>query len=77
MQVEITRTAAKDLKKMPKKDALALLNKLEKYAETGEGDVKKLKGRSEFRLRHGDWRALFEVENNVIVLRAGHRRSIY
>ena len=39
--------------------------------------MKKLKGRSEYRLRHGDWRVLFEIENGIIVLRVLHRRNAY
>jgi hypothetical protein len=45
---------------MPSKDRLALLGKLETYAATGLGDVKKLKGSASFRLRHGDWRAILD-----------------
>lgn len=77
MQVQITNIAAKDLRKMPVKDALAVVSKLEAYAKKGEGDVKKLQGREGFRLRHGVWRALFVVEGDMIVLRVLHRNKIY
>lgn len=40
MQLIITRTAKKSLSRMPKKDATAMLTKLESFAATGEGDVK-------------------------------------
>lgn len=77
MQVSFSKTATKDLRKLPKKDALALIDKLETYAKTGAGDVKKLTGRSEYRLRHGNYRALFEIENGVLVVRVAHRREVY
>jgi mRNA-degrading endonuclease RelE of RelBE toxin-antitoxin system len=43
------------------------------------GDVKKLKGsRSEYRLRVGDYRVLFELEGrNVTVYAVGARKDIY
>jgi mRNA interferase RelE/StbE len=52
--------------------------KLRAFAETGQGDVKRLKGRAGARLRVGDWRIIFYVERNtMIVVAVGHRREIY
>ncbi|MEX0589689.1 MAG: type II toxin-antitoxin system RelE/ParE family toxin [Xanthobacteraceae bacterium] len=53
-------------------------DRLETFAETGHGDVKKLKGRSGARLRTGDWRVIFYEEGGAIVVVAiGRRREIY
>jgi mRNA interferase RelE/StbE len=52
--------------------------KLSAFAQTGQGDVKRLKGRAGARLRVGDWRVVFYVEGDTIVVAAvGHRREIY
>ena len=52
--------------------------KLLSFARTGQGDIKRLKGRAGSRLRVGDWRIIFYIEGNVIVVVAvGHRREIY
>jgi len=52
--------------------------KLTTYAESGTGDVKKLKGIAGIRLRVGDWRVIFLVEKgDLIVVAVGHRREIY
>ena len=52
--------------------------RLLRYAQTGQGDVKRLKGRNGARLRVGDWRIIFYVEKNALVVVAvGHRREIY
>jgi mRNA interferase RelE/StbE len=52
--------------------------KLEMFAETGSGDVKRLKGRAGSRLQVGDWRVIFYAEGDTIVVAAvGHRREIY
>jgi mRNA interferase RelE/StbE len=52
--------------------------KLMAFAQTGQGDVKRLKGRAGARLRVGDWRIIFYVERDTMVVAAvGHRREIY
>jgi mRNA interferase RelE/StbE len=52
--------------------------RLEQFANTGHGDVKRLKGRSGSRLRVGDWRVIFyEEHETIIVTDVGHRREIY
>lgn len=77
MKLIITKAAAKSLRKIPAMDATAMIEKLETFAATGEGDVKKLVGSEFYRLRHGQWRAIFEIDGDVIVIHAGHRREIY
>ena len=53
-------------------------NRLEQFAATGHGDVKRLKGRAGSRLRVGDWRVIFlEDGGRIIVAAVGHRREIY
>ena len=56
-----------------------MVARLEAYAATGHGDVKKLKGsRNEYRLRMGDYRALFELEGRTATVYAvGDRKEIY
>ena len=52
--------------------------RLEQFAITGRGDVKRLKGRTGSRLRIGDWRVIFYEEHGaIIVTDVGHRREIY
>ena len=52
--------------------------KLSRYARTGAGDVKQLKGHDARRLRVGDWRVIFFVKGDTIIVAAvGHRREIY
>ncbi len=52
--------------------------RLTEFAETGHGDVKRLKGRDGARLRVGDWRVIFyEEAGDLVVAAVGHRRDIY
>jgi len=71
------RTAMKALRRMPENDRKALVNKLDDFVSTGEGDVKKLQGRPEYRLRHGQWRAILEISDGVCVLSIAHRSGAY
>jgi mRNA interferase RelE/StbE len=52
-----------------------------RYAETGHGDVKSLKGHvGEYRLRVGDWRVRFALDaarSEIVVLHVLHRREAY
>jgi len=77
MQITFTKSASKDVKKLPVADVKAIIAKLETFAESGEGDVKKLKGRAGYRLRHGNYRALFTKDGKVVVIRVAHRKHVY
>ena len=79
LSVTYTRRALKDLKAVPNSDRQRLIGGLQDYV-TGTGrDVTPIKGAPGcFRLRRGDWRALFEIKADVItVYRVGHRREVY
>lgn len=78
MEVTWTSKARKGLKKIPARDRAKLVMRVENYAETGEGDVKPMAGSpGEYRIRSGNYRAIFEIRDNMIIVRAGHRRDIY
>ena len=60
--------------------ALNILQAIDRYLETGAGDVIKLRPpRTEFRLRVGDYRVLFlRIDDQAIeVLRVRHRSRAY
>jgi mRNA interferase RelE/StbE len=43
-------------------------------------DVKKLKGRNGWRIRIGDYRVIYEIDDparQVLVIKVGHRREVY
>lgn len=75
--MQISPKAVKDLKNMPSKDRNAILEKLKGYEESGLGDVKKLTNSDYWRLRHGNWRAIFEMQGELLVLRVLHRKEAY
>jgi mRNA interferase RelE/StbE len=58
--------------------ALRIFATLHRFAETGKGDVKSLKGRDELRLRIADYRLFFVLASDAIeVRRVLHRSEAY
>ncbi len=78
-QVELKPKAVKDLKSLPKADQARVAIRLQAMENNLEGDVKRLTNHSpEFRMRAGNYRALFEIEGNKIVIyRILHRKEVY
>jgi mRNA-degrading endonuclease RelE of RelBE toxin-antitoxin system len=72
--------AQDDIDKLDPPIARRILAALDRYAETGHGDIVRLADSpAEFRLRAGDWRVRFRSpEPNVVeILRVRHRREAY
>ena len=79
LKIEFKKTAVKDLDKLEKKAAIAILNKIKKMEDGLTGDIKKLTNFTpEYRLRVGNYRILFELESDeIIVYRIKHRKESY
>jgi mRNA interferase RelE/StbE len=78
-EIEYGDTAIEDLEQVPAKQRAQILRKIERLRLGLHGNIKRLR-ESDFayRLRMGDYRILFDVEESVIVIRRiGHRKSIY
>ena len=78
--VDLKPRAIKDLKHLQKQDASRIADALERLQSDLTGDVQKLTSFTpEYRLRVGQFRVLFEIENGtrIIVYRAVHRREAY
>ncbi len=78
-EIEIRKRAEKDLTSIPKPDAQHIADAIFALENGLKGDIKKLTNLSpEYRLRVGDWRVLFEVlKNKIIVYRIRHRKEAY
>jgi mRNA interferase RelE/StbE len=79
--VEYATRAERDLAEVPAGQRGRIREAIERLADTGHGDVKKLQGRDgEWRLRVGSWRVIFKLEQGrlvVLVLRVLPRRDAY
>ena len=64
MKLIFSPAAAKALTKLPAKEGSALLSKLKQIAADPAGQflwAKRLTGRQGFRIRQGDWRAIYNL----------------
>ncbi|HEX9781870.1 MAG TPA: type II toxin-antitoxin system RelE/ParE family toxin [Opitutaceae bacterium] len=79
LRVELKPKAEKDLKAMSLPDRIRMVERLRWLEDNLRGDVKRLSNHfPEYRMRVGDWRALFEVAGDcVVVYRILHRKEAY
>ena len=77
----IKKSVAKDLKSIPKKDVKRILSAIQKLADKPRpSQAKKLSGQERFRIRQGNYRILYTIEDNrlvVCVVKVGNRRDVY
>jgi mRNA interferase RelE/StbE len=79
--VLIKRSAAKELEVVPKKDREKLVAKIYALAvDPRPPGAEKLAGDDKYRIGHGVYRVLYEVDDNtvvVMIVRVAHRREVY
>lgn len=81
-RIEVKKSAAKSLRKMPKADQKRIADKIDSLAEnTPNPDTTKMKGNNPFhKIRVGDYRIIYEIHENVLsilIVKIGHRKDIY
>ena len=79
MTIEITDTALADLANLPPHTAGQVFRKIERLKSGLHGDIKRLTAFDyDYRLRSGDYRILFDVEGqHIIVQRILDRKEAY
>jgi len=77
--VQFKPRALRDIERLPSRIQAQVLARIEEMSDDLKGDVKRLTNFTpEYRLRVGDYRVLFEVEKETIVIyRIRHRREVY
>lgn len=80
--IEFTPNARRQLKKAPKDMAVRILTALKQLAEAPyqNTNVKKLVGSDFYRLRVADWRVIYDIYDDklvITVLEMGHRKEVY
>ena len=78
-ELRFQNRALKDLRQLDKHLSKRIVDKIEIMAEDLKGDVKKLTDHSpQYRLRIGDYRVLFDIEDETILIqRIRNRREVY
>ena len=79
--VQVLPVAARAIRKLPPEAKRRIQGVIELLAEEPRPPAaKKLSGRAEWRVRTGDYRVLYRVQDDVltiVVVGAGHRRDVY
>ena len=79
--LEIKRSAAKELAQVPPKDRGRIIARIQALAEDPRPvGAEKLSGQERYRVRQGDYRILYEIEDQILrimVVKIGHRRDVY
>ena len=80
-QILITRQAQKELSELDEKSYSRVKNDILKLCETPRPRKgKKLTGREGWRSRSGNYRIIYEINDNdriITILHIGHRRDVY
>ena len=77
--IEWKEDAIRNLHKFPSITAKRIFSKVDDLKKDPFlKDIKRLKGSNTYRLRVGDYRVLFEIfKDKIIILKVGHRKNIY
>ena len=66
-KIIFTPAARADVRRIDRDTAMRILTALDRFARTGEGDIKKLEGNTnDLRLRVGDYRVRFIEKRSII-----------
>jgi mRNA interferase RelE/StbE len=78
-QIRFKPRALKDGKKIPNRELARIFEKIKLLENDLRGDIKQLTDfYPEYRLRVGNYRILFEIEDDEIVIyRIRHRKDVY
>ena len=80
-RVIIRKSVSKDMRGIPKTDARRIVAAIESLADAPRPQgAKKLSGQERYRIRQGNYRILYEIEDDrliVCVVRVGDRRDVY
>jgi len=75
------KSVTKDLKAIPKKDQVRILQRIAQLAQDPRPPAgKRLSGQQRYRIRQGIYRVLYEIEDKqliVTVVKVGNRRDVY
>ena len=79
--LELRKSAAKEVAALPKRECRAVVEKIRALAaDPRPHGAEKLSGEDKYRVRHGDYRVVYEIDDDagrVTIVRVAHRREVY
>ncbi|HHH72508.1 MAG TPA: type II toxin-antitoxin system RelE/ParE family toxin [Sulfuricurvum sp.] len=79
--IEIKKSAAKEIAALPQNDLVRIVEKIQGLSDDPRPPgCKKLSGDEKYRLRAGNYRILYKIEDSeliIYVVKVGHRRDVY
>ena len=77
--IKYAETALDDLRSLPKREADQILRKVQRLEHGLHGNIKRLQNADAgFRLRMGDYRVLFDVlGDRIVIQKIGNRKDVY
>ena len=80
-KIEFKKSAVKELKPIPKKDLKIILSRIDDLADNpGPNGSVRLTSREQYRIRHGNYRILYSIEDDrlvIFVVKIAHRKDAY
>jgi mRNA interferase RelE/StbE len=75
------KSVALDLRRIPNRDLRKILAAIESLSEEPRpSGIEKLSGRERYRVRQGNYRIIYEINDNeiiVVIVKVGHRKDVY
>lgn len=80
-KIEIKESAVKELNSIPRKDLKKIVQKIRSLSDNPRPNgCVRLSGRERYRIRQGDYRILYSIENEILVvyvIKIGHKKEVY
>jgi mRNA interferase RelE/StbE len=80
-RVVFRKSVARDMRRIPSRDLRRILATIESLSEDPRpAGIEKLPGRETYRVRQGDYRIIYEIKDEeviVVVVKVGHRKDMY
>ena len=80
-KIVIKRSAAKEIEKIPKSHRKRIVYRIQDLStQPRPPGVKKLSGEEKYRIRQGEYRILYKIDDSIItitVVKVGNRKDVY
>ncbi len=80
-RVVFRKSITRDMRRIPNRDLRRILDTIHALSEDPRAPgVEKLSGQERYRVREGDYRIIYEVKDDqviVVVVKIGHRKDVY